>query len=143
MEEKLIVELDLLKTAKEAIENGKMEEAETALVQLKNQQSHHWDGPENLDLLTAETKRRNLEPYFRYSFSGVKHLEEGRPEKMYSQWELGGRFPKEVFKENPHRFSPKTAILSSQKTGRNEFCPCGSRRKYKKCSLAFTQAFFI
>jgi SEC-C motif-containing protein len=35
--------------------------------------------------------------------------------------------------ENPHQPKPQTVVRSTPKTGRNDPCPCGSGKKFKKC----------
>ncbi|MCI5144097.1 MAG: hypothetical protein D3923_00905 [Candidatus Electrothrix sp. AR3] len=37
--------------------------------------------------------------------------------------------------ETPQNPSPSPARKSKKKTGRNDPCPCGSDKKYKKCCL--------
>ena len=39
------------------------------------------------------------------------------------------------FKENQKPFVPKLSAVGNKKVGRNDFCPCGSGKKYKKCCL--------
>jgi len=34
-----------------------------------------------------------------------------------------------------HKTGPKPFVNSSPKIGRNDACPCGSGKKYKKCCL--------
>lgn len=45
------------------------------------------------------------------------------------RWLLGGDVPKPVVKDNSQTF------VSEKKVGRNDPCPCGSGKKYKKCCL--------
>ena len=62
------------------------------------------------------------------------------------QWVLKGYAPDELFKDEkkllkplskePFQFDPKPKLAGSQtksKTGRNDYCPCGSGKKYKHC----------
>ncbi len=65
----------------------------------------------------------------------------------FPRWELGGRIPSEMSNKMRAKGSPRqlnTHITSftlpldieekvGQKTGRNDPCPCGSGKKYKKC----------
>jgi hypothetical protein len=37
------------------------------------------------------------------------------------------------FKEEPQQFTPQTPVVRGTKIGRNDPCPCGSGKKYKKC----------
>ncbi len=53
-----------------------------------------------------------------------------------TRWELGGRTPDEVFRHNPNaedNLPPHVHITSFPKVGRNDSCPCGSGKKFKKC----------
>lgn len=44
------------------------------------------------------------------------------------RWELGGRAPREL-----NDFAIKSQMGDRTKIGRNDLCPCGSGKKYKKC----------
>lgn len=44
-------------------------------------------------------------------------------------------FKEKVYEEARIKNQSKTIIYSQTKTGRNEPCPCGSGKKYKKCCL--------
>lgn len=35
-----------------------------------------------------------------------------------------------------HDHTPQTFVREGEKVGRNDQCPCGSGKKYKKCCLA-------
>jgi SEC-C motif-containing protein len=35
--------------------------------------------------------------------------------------------------ENPHQAKPQTVVRAAPKVGRNDPCPCGSGKKFKKC----------
>ncbi|MCL1949232.1 MAG: SEC-C metal-binding domain-containing protein [Turicibacter sp.] len=48
-------------------------------------------------------------------------------------WENRGHTPKEMHSLMPNRFNRSHMPATSQKVGRNEPCPCGSGKKYKKC----------
>lgn len=53
-------------------------------------------------------------------------------------WENNGHTPNEIFemKEKPKlRPVQEGGILNKKKIGRNDPCPCGSGKKYKKCCL--------
>lgn len=55
-----------------------------------------------------------------------------------TRWELAGRTPEEVWGANPkaeEEFSPHVHVTSFAKVGRNDLCPCGSGKKFKKCCL--------
>jgi preprotein translocase subunit SecA len=53
---------------------------------------------------------------------------------MVSRWQEGkGEGPMAAPGRSPGRSEPRTA--SGQKVGRNDPCPCGSGKKYKKCCL--------
>jgi len=41
---------------------------------------------------------------------------------------------------NEHRFSKKRSATSASKVGRNEPCPCGSGKKFKKCCMGKKKA---
>ena len=46
------------------------------------------------------------------------------------------RTPDEVFRHNPNaedNLPPHVHITSFPKVGRNDSCPCGSGKKFKKC----------
>jgi SEC-C motif len=45
-------------------------------------------------------------------------------------WSEAKRFVEEVFQAKP---TPKTPKIKRIKVGRNEICPCGSGKKFKKC----------
>jgi uncharacterized protein YecA (UPF0149 family) len=58
------------------------------------------------------------------------------------QWSLKGYSPRELSRANVQQQSlqplpnPKEKIVdftTRQKIGRNDLCPCGSNKKYKKC----------
>lgn len=51
------------------------------------------------------------------------------------RWELGGRTPMEAAEEHPEKFSPHLQVTKITRPGRNDLCPCGSNKKYKKCCL--------
>ncbi len=46
----------------------------------------------------------------------------------------------EYFKEEPQTWHPPVIIKKADKVGRNEPCPCGSGKKYKKCCLVKDEA---
>jgi len=53
-------------------------------------------------------------------------------------WENNGHTPNEMFEkyEKPHlRPLPTERFAGKKKIGRNDPCPCGSGKKYKKCCL--------
>jgi uncharacterized protein YecA (UPF0149 family) len=62
---------------------------------------------------------------------------------LYAMEQLTGKNASEVVKENDTRtadcavemISPPPAYVSRGRNGRNEPCPCGSGKKYKKCCL--------
>ncbi|WP_207670523.1 SEC-C metal-binding domain-containing protein [Haloimpatiens lingqiaonensis] len=47
-----------------------------------------------------------------------------------NMWNLKGYTPYEIQKRSSNK---GTTIVNKQKIGRNEPCPCGSGKKYKKC----------
>jgi uncharacterized protein YchJ len=54
------------------------------------------------------------------------------------QWAIKGHTPNELFQEEkeylkPLPSGPLNIPKSNKKVGRNEPCPCGSGKKYKKC----------
>lgn len=59
-------------------------------------------------------------------------------------WENNGHTPNEIFEkyEKPHlrplpdkpfKFRSNESVIKKEKIGRNDPCPCGSGKKYKKC----------
>lgn len=54
-------------------------------------------------------------------------------------WENNGFTPQEIFDEferpNLIPLPDKPFIIKKEKVGRNDLCPCGSGKKYKKCCL--------
>lgn len=54
-------------------------------------------------------------------------------------WENNGFTPQEIFKKferaNLKPLPDKPFIIKKEKVGRNDLCPCGSGKKYKKCCL--------
>lgn len=53
-------------------------------------------------------------------------------------WENNGHTPNEIFEkyEKPNlRPLPAERFTGNKKIGRNDPCPCGSGKKYKKCCL--------
>lgn len=48
-------------------------------------------------------------------------------------WVLKGHTPKELSPVENTQTTPQTPVVNSEKIGRNEPCPCGSGKKYKKC----------
>ena len=61
-------------------------------------------------------------------------------------WENNGHTPNEIFEkyEKPHlrplpdkpfKFRSNESVIKKEKIGRNDPCPCGSGKKYKKCCL--------
>lgn len=53
-------------------------------------------------------------------------------------WENNGHTPNEIFEkyEKPHLMPlPAERFTGNKKVGRNDPCPCGSGKKYKKCCL--------
>jgi len=54
-------------------------------------------------------------------------------------WENNGHTPHEIYekfeKPNLKPLPDKTSEMKKEKVGRNEPCPCGSGKKYKKCCL--------
>jgi len=84
------------------------------------------------------------------SIIGVKHFAEDAP--LVSEEEVLKRIKEDpytkiitdtiesmnwwaCFKENQKPFVPKLPATGNKKVGRNELCPCGSGKKYKKCCL--------
>ena len=57
-------------------------------------------------------------------------------------WILKGHTPEEVFKKAQQQSKStsgsvgKQTVVKKGKVGRNDPCPCGSGKKYKKCCLA-------
>jgi preprotein translocase subunit SecA len=67
-------------------------------------------------------------------------------ERLREYKELGGSEEREAPSESPvaisneddasrNEFEAEPATPSHQKTGRNDPCPCGSGKKYKRCCL--------
>jgi hypothetical protein len=62
---------------------------------------------------------------------------------LYAMEQLTGKKASDVVKENAHRtadravemISPPPAYVSRGRIGRNEPCPCGSGKKYKRCCM--------
>ena len=54
-------------------------------------------------------------------------------------WENNGHTPHEIFetyeKPNLKPLPDKAFEMNEEKVGRNDPCPCGSGKKYKKCCL--------
>jgi uncharacterized protein YecA (UPF0149 family) len=52
-------------------------------------------------------------------------------------WENNGHTPNEIYEryEKPHLMPLPRGGGKSRKVGRNDPCPCGSGKKYKKCCL--------
>ena len=48
-------------------------------------------------------------------------------------WALKGHTLKELSPVENNQATPQTPIVNAEKIGRNEPCPCGSGKKYKKC----------
>jgi uncharacterized protein YchJ len=47
---------------------------------------------------------------------------------------------KEIESESKDKAMVKVPVVRSDKVGRNESCPCGSGKKYKKCCLLKEEA---
>jgi len=50
-------------------------------------------------------------------------------------WENNGFTPREIYEKHHLKPLPKTELNFKKKIGRNDPCPCGSGKKYKKCCL--------
>jgi uncharacterized protein DUF1186/SEC-C motif-containing protein len=46
------------------------------------------------------------------------------------EWDAGSR---RLSALNGNNFAPNAPYIAPEKTGRNDLCPCGSGKKYKKC----------
>ena len=58
---------------------------------------------------------------------------DAKAEYLYTlpQWE--GIFSEEKRNEIQKQFKESKIVRNSEKIGRNDMCPCGSKKKYKKC----------
>ena len=50
-------------------------------------------------------------------------------------WDNNGHTPQEIFKQYESEHIKAIPRQSHKKVGRNDLCPCGSGKKYKKCCL--------
>ena len=99
-----------------------------AKLDLRDQESFVWLGLEILGTVEGQAGDRQGEVEFvaRFSAAGVEHrLHERSAFRCEAgQWlYLDGRI------------NPGHSTVQREKVGRNEPCPCGSGRKYKKCCL--------
>ena len=56
-----------------------------------------------------------------------------RDEEAVKKWIVAHKA--ELEKSPPEDSKPQTVVRQSAKIGRNDPCPCGSGKKYKKCCL--------
>ena len=57
------------------------------------------------------------------------------PEEVFKAYDIRGLYPEEIDaeKELLDNTAPVEPIKADKTPGRNDPCPCGSGRKYKKC----------
>ena len=63
--------------------------------------------------------------------NNVRHWEHN----AYTQQEIFEKFEKPNLKPLPDKPFPFGGTVKEEKAGRNDLCPCGSGKKYKKCCL--------
>ncbi|SJU66951.1 Predicted metal-binding protein related to the C-terminal domain of SecA [Clostridioides difficile] len=58
---------------------------------------------------------------------------DAKAEYLYTLPQWDGIFSEEKRKEIQKQFRDSKIIRNNEKVGRNDDCPCGSGKKYKKC----------
>lgn len=90
-------------------------------------ENSEWEGLEILGTVAgqAEDLEGEVEFIARFREKGVRrqHHEQGHFKKEDGLW----------YFTDGHAVAPKTIVRSEPKVGRNDPCPCGSGKKFKKC----------
>ena len=90
------------------------------------------DGLPPIDEIEADTQLK-----FEIDFKRLyKQMVEYKAKDLYSLQEWDNIFSQEEQKEYYMEQKKAHTVIRSEKTGRNEPCPCGSGKKYKKCCVA-------
>lgn len=85
--------------------------------------------PLDLESLSEETEVKAEFDFEKLLFN----MHDAKAEWLYGLEEWNGIFDKEKQKEIEKQYKKSKTVVKEEKVGRNDPCPCGSGKKYKKC----------